>query len=64
METAYQYETLQVAYETEGYFVLRFDKLTCVILDKAGFTVGTAGEFQRFIERKLGKPVEWAGRRN
>jgi len=64
METSYQYETLQDAYETEGYFILRFDKLTCVILDKAGFTVGTAGEFQRFIERKLGKPVEWAGRRS
>jgi len=66
METSYQYETLQDAslqdaYETEGYFVLRFDKLTCVILDKAGFTAGTAGGFQRFIERKLGKPVDWAG---
>ncbi len=63
METAYRYETIQDAYETEGYFALRFDKLTCILLDKTGFTVGTAEEFRRFIEGKIGKPVIWAGRR-
>ncbi len=62
METAYQYETIQDVYETEGYFLLRFDKLTSSIIDKKGFTVGTAEGFRRFIEEKTGKPVVWAGR--
>lgn len=61
-ETTWQYETVQDAYETEGYFLLRFDKLTCIILDKEGFAQGTAEGFRRFIEGKIGKPVVWAGR--
>lgn len=63
METTWQYETIQEAYETEGYFVLRFDKLTCILLDKSGFTQGTAWGFRAFLERKLGKPVEQVGRK-
>jgi len=62
METAYQYGTVQDVYETEGYFLLRFDKLTSSIIDKEGFTVGTAEGFRRFIEEKTGKPIVWAGR--
>lgn len=61
-ETTWQYGAVQDAYETEGYFVLRFDKLTCIILDKEGFAQGTAEGFRRFIERKIGKPIVWAGR--
>ncbi len=63
METTWQYEKVREAYETEGYFVLRLDKLTCILLDKAGFTRGTAWGFRAFLERRLGKPVEWSGRR-
>ncbi len=62
METTWQYEKVQEAYETEGYFILRLDKLTCILLDKEGFTQGTAWGFRAFLERKLGKPVEWSGR--
>lgn len=58
IETAYQYETVQGACETEKYFILRLNRQTCVILDKAGFTRGTAGGFRSFLERKLEKPVE------
>jgi len=61
-ETTWQYGTVQDVYETEGYFVLRFDKLTSIILSKEGFTAGTAEGFRRFIEEKTGKPVVWAGR--
>lgn len=62
-ETTWQYGTVQDAYETEGYFLLRFDKLTSIILDKEGFTQGTAEGFRRFFEERTGKPIVWAGRR-
>lgn len=61
-ETVWRYETIQDVYETEGYFLLRFDKLTSSIIDKEGFTQGTAEGFRRFIQGKTGKPVVWAGR--
>ena len=59
METVYQYETVRDAYETGGHFVLRLDARTGIIVDKAGFTTGTAGGFRDFLGRKLGKPVEY-----
>jgi len=62
METTWQYERVQEAYETEEYFILRLDKLTCILLDKSGFAQGTVWGFRSFLERKLGKPVEWSGR--
>jgi len=62
METTWRYERVQAAYETEKYFILRLDKLTCILLDKSGFALGTAWGFRAFLERKLGKPVEWSGR--
>lgn len=47
------YFSLHKVYETDKYFYLYLTKKYSFIIDKAGFTQGTAEEFAKFIKKKL-----------
>ena len=46
------YFRLHKIFETNQYFYLYLDEKSSFILDKAGFEVGTAAEFSKFIKAK------------
>lgn len=47
------YFRLYKVFETNDFFYLYFDKKYSFIVDKAGFTQGTAKEFSKFIKDKM-----------
>ncbi len=59
METRFAYETVKGVWETEGYFVLQMDTGHGMVVDKTGFTQGTADGFRQFLAERTGKPAEW-----
>lgn len=58
-ESTYDYGTIQAAYETEGYFFFLLNTGHSAVLDQKGFLKGTAGDFRDFLEKKLGRPLEF-----
>lgn len=58
-ETRYAYDAIRAAYEMPDYYFLLLDTGNSVLLDKAGFTEGSAKGFRAFLERKLGDPLEF-----
>ena len=47
------YFRLHKVYETNNFFYLYFDKKYSFIVDKSGFSQGTAEEFSKFIKNKM-----------
>ena len=47
------YFRLHKVYETKNFFYLYFDKKYSFIVDKSGFSQGTAEEFSKFIKNKM-----------
>lgn len=47
-----KYHKLYRIYESENYFYLYLDKYNVFIIDKSGFTFGTAVSFEKFIKDK------------
>lgn len=47
------YFRLYKVFETKNFFYLYFDKKYSFIVDKTGFTQGTAEEFSKFIKNKM-----------
>lgn len=59
METRFSYETVKGVWETEGYFVLQMDTGHGMVVDKTGFTQGTADGFRQFLAERTGLSAEW-----
>ena len=57
-ETKFSYEAVKGFYETEGYFVLQMDTGHGVVVDKTGFTQGTADGFRQFLAERTGLSAE------
>lgn len=59
METRFSYETVKGVWETEDYFVLQMDTGHGMVVDKTGFTQGTADGFRQFLAERTGLSAEW-----